>query len=93
MSPIPPTGRGCGVPLASTAFSGWQFGQVAKVGKAPAEGRNIPSESTPPEIAAATQRVRIAQWVTPGVTAVLIVLGAQQGEQQRAAQLLPALDN
>jgi len=26
------------------------------------------------------------------VTAVLIVLGAQQGEQQRPAQLLPALD-
>ena len=55
-----------GVPLASTAFSGWQFGQVAKVGKAPAEGGNIPSESTPPELAAATQRLRIAQWVTPG---------------------------
>jgi hypothetical protein len=39
------------------------------------------------------QQLRIAQWVTPAVTAVLIVLGAQQGEQQRPAQLLPALDN
>ncbi len=82
-----------GVALASTAFSGWKGAQVAKAGKVPAEGGTTPSELTPPDTAAAMQQLRIAQWVTPAVTAVLIVLGAQQGEQQRPAQLLPALDN
>jgi len=82
-----------GVTLASTAFSGWKGAQVAKAGAIPADGGVIPSEQTPPDTAAAMQQLRIAQWVTPAVTAVLIVLGAQQGEQQRPAQLLPALDN
>jgi len=81
-----------GVALASTAFSGWKGAQVAKAGAIPADGGVIPSEQTPPDTAAAMQQLRIAQWVTPAVTAVLIVLGAQQGEQQRPAQLLPALD-
>jgi len=45
------------------------------------------------DTASAMQQLRIAQWVTPVVTAVLIVLGAQQGEQQRPAQLLPELDS
>lgn len=81
-----------GVALASTAFSGWKGAQVAKAGMVPAEGGVIPSEQTPAETAAAMQQLRIAQWVTPAVTAVLIVLGAQQGEQQRPSQLLPALD-
>ena len=81
-----------GVALASTAFSGWKGAQVAKAGKVAAEGGTIASELTPPDTAAAMQQLRIAQWVTPVVTAVLIVLGAQQGEQQRPAQLLPALD-
>jgi hypothetical protein len=82
-----------GAALASTAFSGWKGAQVAKAGKVPADGGTTPAELTPPDTAAAMQQLRIAQWVTPAVTAVLIVLGAQQGEQQRPAQLLPALDN
>lgn len=77
-----------GVAVASTAFSGWKGSQVAKAGKVPATGGTIPSEQTPTETAAAMQQLRIAQWVTPAVTAVLIVLGAQQGEQQRPGQLL-----
>lgn len=82
-----------GVALAGTAFSGWKGAQVAAAGKVPAEGGTIPSELTQRDIAAAQQQLRIAQWVTPAVTAVLIVLGAQQGEQQRPSQLLPELDN
>lgn len=82
-----------GVALAGTAFSGWKGAQVAAAGKVPAEGGTIPSELTPRDTAAAQQQLRIAQWVTPAVTAVLIVLGAQQGEQQRPSQLLPELDS
>ncbi len=82
-----------GVAIASTAFSGWQGTQVFAAGKVHAEGSTTPSDRTPAEPAAAMRRLRIAQWVTPAVTAVLIILGAQQGEQQRPGQLLPALDN
>lgn len=81
-----------GVALGSTVFSGVRGAAVAKAGKVPAAGGTIPSDLTPPETASAMQQLRVAQWVTPVVTAVLIVLGAQQGEQQRPSQLLPELD-
>ncbi len=81
-----------GVAIASTVFSGVKGAAVAKAGKVPAKGGTIPSDGTPPDTASAMQQLRIAQWVTPAVTAVLIVLGAQQGEQQRPSQLVPALD-
>lgn len=77
-----------GVAVASTAFSGWKGAQVAAAGKVHATGGTIPSEKTPADTAAAMRQLRIAQWVTPAVTAVLIALGAQQGEQQRPSQLL-----
>jgi hypothetical protein len=82
-----------GVAIASTAFSGWKGTQVFAAGKVHAGGGTTPSERTPNEPAAAMRQLRVAQWVTPAVTAVLIILGAQQGEQQRPGQLLPALDN
>jgi hypothetical protein len=34
-------------------------------------------------LASAQRRQKIVQWVVPALTLVLIVLGAQQGEQQR----------
>ncbi len=39
--------------------------------------------SHPRQRAAIQQRLRILQWATPVLTGALIVLGAQQGEQQR----------
>lgn len=69
-----------GAALASTAFSGIKGKTVV-----------IPSTMTPPEVASAKQQLRIAQWVTPAVTAVLIALGSQQGEQQRAGEVVHGL--
>ena len=80
-----------GVALASTAFSGWKGAVVGKAGKVLAEGAVIPSDDTPPQVASAQQQLRIAQWVTPAITAVLIVLGAQQGEQQKPTELVKGL--
>ena len=71
------------------AFSGQET--VADAGQFPADGAVIPSEATPFEVAAAQQRLRIAQWVTPVVTAIIIVLGAAQGEQQRPSQVVKGL--
>ena len=80
-----------GVALASTAFSGWKGKVVADAGQFSADGAVIPSAATPAEVASAQQQLRIAQWVTPAITAIIIVLGAAQGEQQRPTQVLKGL--
>lgn len=80
-----------GVAAASTAYSGWQGRVLADAGAVPADGAVIPAATTPQQATAAQQRLRIAQWVTPVVTGVLIVLAAQQGEQQRVGQVASGL--
>ena len=82
-----------GVALASTAYSGAEGKIVADAGSFPTDGAVAPSSSTPEKVAAAQRQLRVAQWVTPAVTAVLIVLGAAQGEQQRRSQVISGLLN
>ncbi|MFN3948438.1 hypothetical protein [Microbacterium sp.] len=57
-----------------------------------AEGVTEPAETASPALSSAQKQQRIVQWAIPALTGVLIVLGAQQGEQQRpAAGLLHSL--
>jgi hypothetical protein len=71
--------------LATTAFSGMLGAKLAKTAgdDTHTEGGTTPSEATPDDVAAIQQQLRILQWATPVLTGALIVLGAQQGEQQR----------
>jgi hypothetical protein len=71
--------------LATTAFSGMLGAKLAKIAgdDTHTEGGTAPSEATPDDVAAIQQQLRILQWATPVLTGALIVLGAQQGEQQR----------
>ena len=39
-----------------------------------------------PNVARIQRRLRVLQWATPVLTGALVVLGAQQGEQQRPGQ-------
>lgn len=80
-----------GLGVASAVYSGAKGKVVAEAGYVPAEGGVLPNADTPKEVASAQQQLRIAQWVTPAITAILIVLGAQQGEQQRPAELVKGL--
>lgn len=77
-----------GAAAAATAYSGWQGAKVAKAGQVPAEGGTVPSAQTPDDVAATQPKLRIAQWATPVLTAILVILGAQQGEQQRPTKML-----
>lgn len=76
---------------AVTAYSGWQGKKVAEAGQVHAEGGTNPSAKTPAEVATAQRQLRIAQWVTPALTGVLVALGAQQGEQQRGTSVVSGL--
>jgi hypothetical protein len=49
----------------------------------PTEGVTEPADDSSDRLASAQRQQRILQWVTPAITLVLIVLAAQQGEQQR----------
>jgi hypothetical protein len=72
--------------LATTAYSGLLGARLGKAGKVPADGGTVPADATPDDVAATQQRLRILQWATPVLTGALVVLGAQQGEQQRPGQ-------
>lgn len=74
--------------MATTAYSGLLGAQLAgNRSDEPVEGGTIPSEQTPDDTAQLQQRLRVLQWAIPAMTAALIVLGAQQGEQQKPAEI------
>jgi hypothetical protein len=73
--------------LGSTVYSGILGAKIAtEAGSAPVEGGTVPSSDTPDDLAKLQQQQRILQWVTPALTGGILILGAQQGEQQRASE-------
>jgi hypothetical protein len=71
-----------GAALATTAYGGLLGVRLSRAGDVPSEGGTVPGDATPEQIARTLQRQRI----TPVLTGALVVLGAQQGEQQRPGQ-------
>ncbi len=49
-------------------------------------GATEPGQSTSARVAAAQRQLQVLQWITPALTGAIVVLGAQQGEQQRPLQ-------
>jgi hypothetical protein len=68
---------------ASTAYSAILGKVISDHQDEPTEGVTEPSAGSSDRLQAAQRQQRILQWVTPAITLVLIVLAAQQGEQQR----------
>jgi hypothetical protein len=58
----------------------------AKHATEPVPGVTEPGDDTPPALSGAQRAQKVLQWTIPALTLVLIVLTAQQGEQQRAPQ-------
>ncbi len=72
--------------LGTTAYSAILGAKIAAEGNSvPVEGGTVPSDGTPDKVAKLQQQERLLQWATPALTAGIIILGAQQGEQQRAS--------
>jgi len=72
--------------LGTTAYSGLLGAKLGRAADVKTEGGTVPADSTPDDVARTQQRLRILQWITPVLTGALVVLGAQQGEQQRPGQ-------
>jgi len=77
-----------GAAIASTVYSGILGAHLAEQSDAPVEAATVPGAQTPDRVARSQQQLRILQWVTPVLTGTLIVLGAQQGEQQKPAEVV-----
>lgn len=77
-----------GAAIASTTYSGILGAHLASDADAAVDGATVPSGSTPNRVAKAQQQQRILQWVTPVLTGAIIVLGAQQGEQQKPGEIV-----
>lgn len=80
-----------GAALAATAYSGVLGAKAAQGDGRPVEGATEPSHSTPKDVAAAQKQLRYLQWALPVLTGAIVILGAQQGEQQRPSQMLTGL--
>lgn len=74
--------------VGTTAYSGVLGAHLTQAGDVKASGAVVPSPDTPGEVAKAQRRLRVLQWATPVLTALIVVLGAQQGEQQRPGEVL-----
>jgi hypothetical protein len=72
--------------LGTTAYSGLLGARLGNAVDVKTEGGTVPAENTPDDVARIQRRLRILQWATPVLTGALVVLGAQQGEQQRPGQ-------
>ncbi|MBC7723941.1 MAG: hypothetical protein H7146_04210 [Burkholderiaceae bacterium] len=69
--------------IGSTIYSGLVGTKMAKHSSEGGAGVTEAHPGASPELQSAQDQQRILQWVTPVLTAVLIILAAQQGEQQR----------
>lgn len=52
----------------------------------PTSGVTEPAAGADDDLASAQRQLQYCQWALPAVTGVLVVMGAQQGEQQRPSQ-------
>lgn len=71
-----------------TAYSGILGRKVEAESEQGGSGATEPAAGASDELAAAQRQLKVTQWAIPALTGALVVLGAQQGEQQRPSQQL-----
>ncbi|MFM9921308.1 hypothetical protein [Lacisediminihabitans sp. H27-G8] len=72
-----------GIAGAVTLYAGLLGTRIADHADEGGHGVTEPHSSASTELQTAQRQQQILQWAIPAVTAVLVILGAQQGEQQR----------
>ncbi len=68
---------------AVSVYSSIQGARILAHAEEGAEGVTEPGATSSPKLASAQRQLKLTQTVLPLITGTLIVLGAQQGEQQR----------
>jgi hypothetical protein len=71
------------VAAGTTLYSALVGSKMAKHADEGAEGTTEPGAGSSKELASAQKQQKALQWAIPALTSVLVVLAAQQGEQQR----------
>lgn len=77
--------------MALTLYSGMLGKKVGKLADEGAEGATEPKTGASAELQAAQKQLKMLQWALPAVSGLVIVLGAQQGEQQRPTNILDSI--
>jgi hypothetical protein len=67
--------------MVSTAETGISGQRVVRGGDVPVATATTPIAATPPDVAAAQRRLRVAQWLVPGFTGAIFVLESIQRQQ------------
>lgn len=80
-----------GAALGATGYSGVLGAKTVQGDGHHVAGATEPSAGTPQDVAAAQTQLKYLQWALPALTGAIVVLGAQQGEQQRPGQVLSGL--
>jgi len=68
---------------AASVYSGFLGTRIAKHADEGAQGVTEPGVTSSPALANVQRQQKVLQWTLPLLTGVLVVLAAQQGEQQR----------
>jgi len=71
-----------------TAWSGALGRKVEQQSHQGGQGATEPHPAASDDLASAQKQLKALQWAIPAVTGVLVVMGAQQGEQQKPTQQL-----
>lgn len=71
------------VAVGSSVYSGVLGARMAAHADEGTLGVTEPSSDSSAELASTQTQQRVMQWVTPALTVILLILAAQQGEQQR----------
>ena len=79
------------VAMGVTAYSGTQGARLGKESPTPAASGVEPTSATNPEAASAQKQLKLLQWSIPALTGILLVMGAQQGEQQKPTEMKKGL--
>ncbi len=68
---------------AASVYAGVLGSKMAKRAEEGTQGVTEPGQGVSRELESAQKQQKVAQWVIPALTGVLVILAAQQGEQQR----------
>ena len=76
---------------ALTAYAGAQGKKVGEHAHEGAEGVTEPRPGASDELKKAQKQLKVVQWLIPVASGTVVVLGAQQGEQQRPTNVVSGI--